>query len=295
MQSKAAKVTAVLLRVLLAAVFVVSAVAKLFGMDSFELYIFSYGFFPMGVAFVLARLCIAAELLLGLFIAMGWYRRLVNAVTFCMLIFFSLFLCYAALTGRNESCQCFGQLADFNPAQSLLKNAALILLLLLYGRLMPPEGECRRRKLRFWVSAAVVVVVTTCVFVVSVPDNWMFGPEKARYDSELLDEAISPDGDLAEMHLDEGRHLVAFVTPGCPYCKMTREKVGSIVKRNHIDEGQIHYVEPTDMVDDCFLRITYGQRPFIVLMDNGEVKITYHYRNISERQITKFLHGEDKY
>jgi hypothetical protein len=49
------------------------------------------------------------------------------------------------------------------------------------------------------------------------------------------------------------------------------------------------------MVDDCFLRITYGQRPFIVLMDAGEVKITYHYRNISERQITKFLHGEDKY
>lgn len=290
MQSKVAKVTAVVLRVLLAAVFMVSAAAKLFAIDSFELYVFSYGFFPLSVAFVLARLCIAAEFLLGLFIAIGWHRRLVNILTFCMLVFFSLFLCYAALIGRNESCQCFGRLADFNPAQSLVKNAVLILLLLVYQRLQsanrPIEGK---RRVVTILSCVFVVVVIAGIFVVSVPDSWMFGPERTRFDTELLDEAISPDGDLAEMHLDHGHHLLAFVTPGCPYCKMCREKLGSIAKRNHLDESLMHFVEPSDMVDDCFLRITYGQRPLVMLLEDGEVKVTYHYRNINEREITRFL------
>lgn len=290
MQSRWRVAVVLTLRVLLAAVFMVSAVAKLFAIDSFELYVFSYGFFPLGVAFVLARLCIAAEFLLGLFIALGWHRRLVNVFTFCMLVFFSLFLCYAALVGRNESCQCFGRLADLNPAQSLVKNAVLILLLLVYGRLQSavrPNGG--RGRVVPLLSCIFVVIVTAGIFVVSVPDSWMFGPERTRFDTELLDEAISPDGDLAEMHLDRGHHLLAFVTPGCPYCKMCREKLGSIAKRNHLDESLMHYVEPSDMVDDCFLRITYGQRPLVLLLEDGEVKVTYHYRNINEREITRFL------
>ena len=281
------------LRVLLSALFLVSSVAKIVAIDDFELYIFSYGFLPLNISYLAARLCIVAELLLALFVALGWWRRWVNMAAFLLLILFSLFLGYAALIGRTDSCQCMGRLADLNPVQSLLKNALLIALVLLYSRISGPTRKTsptrKTRTTRAILSALFAVAVTVAVFCISVPDNWMFGPEESRYDRELLEESIGPDGLLANEGLAEGHQLMAFVTRGCPYCRMTREKLGSIAKRNHLDTSRIHYYEPADLPAGLFLRITYGQRPFVVLLDDGHPVATYHYRNINERQVTDFL------
>lgn len=288
--SNASKVSALVLRVLLAALFLISSVAKLLAVDDFELYIFSYGFLPLNVSYVAARLCIAAELLLALFIALGWWRRWVNLTAFLMLILFSFFLGYAALTGRTDSCQCMGRLADLPPAQSLLKNAVLIAMVLLYARFSSRASlTSRASKARVVLSIVFTVALVVAVFCISVPDNWMFGPEESRYDRELLEESIAKDGVLADEGLAEGHQLMAFVTRGCPYCRMTREKLGSIAKRNHLDTTRYHYYEPADLPDKLFLRITYGQRPFILLLDDGVPVVTYHYRNINERQVREFL------
>lgn len=287
--SRGTKVGALLLRVLLAALFLVSAVAKLVAIDDFELYIYSYGILSLNVSCLAARLCIAAELLLGVLIALGWWRRWVNLTAFVLLILFSLFLAYAALIGRTDSCQCMGRLADLNPAQSLLKNAVLIAMVLTYSRLSGTSRESGNPRIRIILSILFAVAVTVAVFCISVPDNWLFGPEESRYDRELLEESVRPKGVLADEGLADGHQLVAFVTRGCPYCRMTREKLGSIARRNHLDTTRIHYYEPSDLPDGLFLRITYGQRPFILLLDNGVPVTTYHYRNISERQVAKFL------
>lgn len=280
-------IVALVLRVLLAAVFIVSAVAKLFAIDDFELYIFSYGFFSLNVSYLVARLCIAAEFLVGLFLALGWWARWVQLLTLVMLILFSLFLCYAALVGRTDSCQCFGRMADLSPAQSLLKNAVLIGITLVYAKL---SRYSRRSSVsRIILTVVFVVSAVVAVFCISVPDNWMFGPEEGRFNRGLLEESMAPEGALAEHHLAEGRQLVAFVTPGCPYCRMTREKLASIVSRNHLDTMRFHYFEPQDLPDALFLEITFGQRPLVLLLDNGTPVATYHYRNISEKEISRFL------
>ncbi len=280
-------IVALVLRVLLAAVFMVSAVAKLFAIDDFELYIFSYGFFSLNVSYLVARLCIAAEFLVGLFLALGWWARWVQLLTLLMLILFSLFLCYAALVGRTDSCQCFGRMADLSPAQSLLKNAVLIGITLVYAKL---SRYSRRSSVsRIILTAVFVVSAVVAVFCISVPDNWMFGPEEGRFNRGLLEESMAPEGALAEHHLAEGRQLVAFVTPGCPYCRMTREKLASIASRNHLDTMRFHYFEPQDLPDALFLEITFGQRPLVLLLDNGTPVATYHYRNISEKEISRFL------
>lgn len=280
-------IVALVLRVLLAAVFIVSAVAKLFAIDDFELYIFSYGFFSLNVSYLVARLCIAAEFLVGLFLALGWWARWVQLLTLVMLILFSLFLCYAALVGRTDSCQCFGRMADLSPAQSLLKNAVLIGITLVYAKL---SRYSRRSSVsRIILTVVFVVSAVVAVFCISVPDNWMFGPEEGRFNRGLLEESMSPEGALAEHHLAEGRQLVAFVTPGCPYCRMTREKLASIASRNHLDTMCFHYFEPQDLPDALFLEITFGQRPLVLLLDNGTPVATYHYRNISEKEISRFL------
>ena len=286
--SRGSKAPALVLRGLLSLFFLLSAVAKLMAIDDFELYIFSYGFFSLNASFIMARLCIAAELLVALFIALGWWQRWVNLATFLLLILFSLFLGYAALIGRTDSCQCMGRWVDFNPVQSLLKNAVLIALLLLYSKWIGPAAPVIRPT-RIVLTAVMVVAVMAAVFCISVPDNWMFGPEESRYDRALLEQSIGPDGALADQGLAEGHQLVAFVTRGCPYCRMTREKLGSIANRHHLDTSRIHYYEPSDLPAGLFVQITYGQRPFVLLLDNGTPVVTYHYRNISERQISRFL------
>lgn len=281
------KVGAVVLRVLLAAVFLLSAVAKLMAIDDFELYVFSYGLFSLNTTYVLVRLCIGAELALALLVALGCWRRWVNLAVMGVLLFFSLFLCYAALSGREESCQCFGRLAEMPPAASLLKNAVLMLLTLLY---MKVGGVGSGRRWHRIVTPLVLLAAMAVPFAVSVPDNWMFGPEEARFGREAFDKAIAPDGDLAEYGLQEGRHLVAFVTPGCPYCRMTRQKLDSIAERHGIEKGRMLFLEPEAMGVALFMEITHGKRPLVMLVDHGQVTTTYHYRNIDERQVSEFLH-----
>lgn len=271
----------------------VSSVAKLLAIDDFELYIFSYGFFSLNVSYLAARLCIAFEFLLGLFVALGWWRRWVNLAAMLLLLAFSVFLCYAALIGRTDSCQCMGRLADLNPVQSLLKNAVLIVLTLAYSRMTGRTADTGAKgakvRIRLLVISLIMVVAgVVAVFCISVPDNWMFGPEETRFDRQLLETTLAEEP-LAADSLAVGHQLVAFVTPGCPYCRMTREKLGSIARRNHLDASKIHYYEPSDLPKGYFLRITFGQRPLVVLLDEGKPVVTYHYRNISEREVCRFL------
>ena len=129
-----------ILRVLVGTLFVLSAVAKLVAIDDFELYIYSYGWFPLGMSYVVARLCIGWELVLGGLLLTGWWKRLTKTAALLTLVLFSLFLCYAALNGRNESCECMGRWVDLSPAESLVKNGVLILLVLLGHR---RDAACR--------------------------------------------------------------------------------------------------------------------------------------------------------
>lgn len=295
MPTKLIRIGGMTLRVLLALLFVLSAVAKLFAIDDFELYVFSYGLLPLDLCFIVARLCIGAELALALLIAVGRWRRWVNLAALLILVAFSLFLCYAMIVGRTDSCQCFGRLADMPPAVSLLKNAVLIALVLVYMKI-GGDGESRRTKSAVKILVALGAAAALALpFAVSVPDNWMYGAEEMRFDRAAFAEAIGEGGELADYGIGDGRHLVAFVTPGCPYCRMTRQKLGTIAERHNIDDGSILYLEPEEIGIGLFMSITRGMRPLVMLVDNGEVRVTYHYRNIKERQVVEFLNnGVDK-
>ena len=277
------RTAAVALRVVLACVFVLSAVTKLMAIDDFELYVYSYGFLPLDVVFVATRLCIGVELATAALIAAGWWPRFTKLLTLGMLLFFSLFLCYAALIGRQESCQCFGRMVDMPPAVSLLKNAVFIVLTLLYYRLDPVPRALGRGLFLKIARPLVLAAAMVVPFVVSVPDNWMFGDAQQRYDADLLQQTLHEQG------LDRGHKLVAFVTPGCPYCRMTRSKLASMAQHKGLDTADIVYLEPSDIGMERFIGVTFGQRPLVLLVDDGKPQTTYHYRNINERQISRFL------
>lgn len=277
-----------ILRILVGAFFLLSAVAKLVAIDDFEIYIYSYGFFSLNFSFFVARLCIGFEFFLGVMILVGWLPRLTRLLTLGLLLIFTLFLCYAMLVGRDDSCRCFGQVVELAPAWSLLKNAVLVVIVLWMYKC---DGRDRNdgRGWR-WIAAAVVgVVMLMLPFVVSVPDNWLFGPSQEPYNEDALEEALREGGALRELGAGEGRCMVAFVTPQCPYCQLTKRKIDSMSKRKNLPEKSVLYVEPDDISVQLFLDITYGNRPLVMLLDGDSVVATYHLRNINEREVAGFL------
>ena len=302
--SKAARVVALVLRMALGALFIVSAIAKLIGIDRFEIYIFSFNLLPLTWSMMAARLVIVAELLVGIGLMANIAKRLVDTCALLMLVCFTLFLGYAALSGRTDSCQCMGSLVEFDPLQSIAKNAVLLLLLVVAMGARPWSWRPR-----WFVWLPVVLSPTVTVFVLSAPDNWLFGPSDEIYNAEQLDSAIAPDGELAPLKLAEGRHAVAFLSPGCQFCRMADEKLTHICRRNGLDSTAFVYiipaadstVAPLTLDTVSFIRhghlvppmtfalITYGQRPMLMLMENGKVTATCHYRNINEKQIVDFL------
>lgn len=292
MESRGRRVVAWVLRLLLAGIFVVSAVAKLVAIDHFEIYVFSYGVFSLNVSYVVARLCVGVELVLAVLLAGGWLPRLTRLVVLLLLLLFSLLLCYALLMGRDDSCQCFGELVPLSPAPSLLKNALLIVLTLWSLRTM---GDGSRHAvaavipLRRIVAPLVCIVMLVLPFVVSVPDSWGYGPSREPYDEVALREALSVVDDGEEVI---GGRLVVFITEGCPYCRMAREKVEGIVRRGALDGSLVRYVEPRDLPKGLFVRVTYGMRPLLLLMRGDSVVATYHLRNIDEEEICRTLEGK---
>lgn len=273
-------------------VFVVSALAKLFAIDPFEVYIFSFGFFSLNLSYLLARLCIAVELLLGVALITQLWRRTTAVATLLLLVLFTAFLCYVVLIGRSDSCQCLGQLVDIPPVVSILKNTLLILLTLFYLKSPPAPYKpiMPNRKWRFVPLFLFFMAVAVSPFVISVPDNWLFGPSEENYDGQIFEAAVVHGHALPDSDLSQGSHLVAFFAKGCPYCVMARQKLETMMRRHEWNHSQIHYIYPGDVSNTTFLKITRGQWPIILLLQDGSVKASFHYRNIDESAIDAVLH-----
>lgn len=299
-----ARAAALAARILLGLFFLVSAIAKWVDIDRFEVHVFSYNLLSLNLSFLVARLIIVAEILVGVGLVANIWHRFVNTCAVLMLVGFTFFLGYAALAGRTDSCQCSGPLLEMNPVQSMLKNAVLLLLLWFSMHAKPWNWSPK-----WWLWLPAVLAVPVTLFIVSAPDNWLFGEETEIYNVDFLQEAIGDEGTLGPLDLDEGKHVVAFLTSGCQFCRMADQKLTSIWQRGNLDSTAMVYIvlskdtltPPLTLNDTAFQRhaysldretfmmITYGQRPMVLLIDNGEVKASCHYRNISESQIHKFI------
>lgn len=293
------------IKVVLGLIFIFSAVMKIIGMDNFELYIYSYHFFSLNFTFLVARAAIIIELVLGLLLVLDYFHKLTWWGCVTMLAGYTFFLLYAQLIGRTDSCHCFGDILQFNPWQSIIKNAVLIMLFLFVYNV-------RDTKFRYqWLAfIGIVITVSAAVFVISPPDNYT-----SNYKShELLHQDLFQDAlhrpPLDSLPLCEGRKVVCLFSSACKYCQMTARKL-SIMQQIHSFPGDdIYYVfmgnkEGVDkfyaeseslryhdvIYDDVIglLKINDGIFPVVILMEEGRIVQEYDFRNMNEGQIEAFF------
>ena len=295
----------VVLKVLLGVMFVVSAILKLISIDQFEIYVYSYHFFSLNFSFLVARAAIILELVLGIGLISNCLHKLMWWGSVAMLGAYTLLLIYALYLGRTDNCHCFGELLPFNPKQSLLKNVVLMALFLLVYRVKGKQTPFR------WLGLIVVAMTATiAVFVVSPPDNFTdaYHPEN-QMSMELFHEALS-EPPLDSLGLTEGKQVVCFFSTGCEYCQMAAHKL-SLMQQFYgfpsenitclflgSEEGMARFFEQSEseryrslLYKDVvkLLKISGGNLPLLVFLENGNVVREYGFRNMREAEIKAFF------
>ena len=293
------------LKTVLGLVFIVSAILKIVDMDQFEIYVYSYHFFSLNFSFLVARAAIIAELVLGIGLISNRFHKLVWWGSMAMLLSYTLFLAYAQLIGRTDSCHCFGDVLQFNPWQSIIKNVVLMGLFALIFRM---------KNIRFrndWlVLAGVIVVSAVTVFVVSPPDNFTscYKPQQ-NLNTELFDAALQ-EPPLDSLRLNEGKKIVCFFSTACEYCQMSAHKLSLMQQFNGFPPENVSYVfmgseDGMNRFYDVSQSIHYqgiifenianlvkiinGVFPVILLLENGKVVHEYEYRSMNEDEIARFM------
>ena len=283
-------------RALLGILFLISATAKLAGIDAFELYLFGFGWFPLGTAYLLARLVIAAEYTLGVLLIANFWPKLAFWGSLAMLGGFSIFLLILLLKGNADNCHCFGEWIDLKPGQSLIKNGAMLALLLLSAGV--PAFRIRRRGLWFALAA---IVPLAAVLIASPPDNWRYG---AYAGSNIMNEPAfrkAVEQGILPHSVVEGAHVVCFYSLKCNFCKMSARKLMMLRERGDFSQApiialigrgedtdpnpfleetgfrpdEIHFIGPAD-----FLHITNGSMPLILVMHDGAIVEKFNYRSL---------------
>ncbi len=164
------------LRIIVALLFIVSAMAKLskghlldspyFAISTFEVkQLYPMGF-SEGFAPYFSRVLIGIELALGLLLLQKNYlRKFILPVTTLLLAVFIGHLTYVTfLSGGNTgNCGCFGELIPMTPIQAIIKNIVAVGMLVYLFTLLPNETE----KSNFWVLTTVLFASILSIFMLA--------------------------------------------------------------------------------------------------------------------------------
>ena len=295
----------IVLKVLLGLVFVASAILKVFDMDKFEIYIYSYHFFSLNFSFLVARAAIIVELVLGIGLVSNTLHKLYWWGSMAMLGGYTLLLIYALVMGRTDSCHCFGDFLQLDPKQSLIKNGVLIMLFLLAYRAKEWKTPFR------WLFFCLALLASTItIFVVSPPDNFISSNNFKQNVQEDLFHDFMKAPPLDSLNLHEGKQVVCFFSTGCKYCQMAAEKLSLMQQFYGFPEENITYIfmgseegiakfyEKSQSAEYrnilCenvldMLKVIDGKFPTIVFLEDGEIIHEYGFRNMKEAEIEAFF------
>jgi thiol-disulfide isomerase/thioredoxin len=164
------------LRVIVAVLFIVSALAKLskghlldspyFAISTFEVkQLYPMGF-SEGFAPFFSRTLIGIELALGLLLLQNnWLRKFIVPVTTLLLLVFIGHLSYVTfLSGGNSgNCGCFGELLPMTPIEAIIKNIAAVGILIYLYNLLPKVAK----EGNFWVLTTVLFATILSIFMLA--------------------------------------------------------------------------------------------------------------------------------
>jgi len=206
------------LRILISALFLLSAVAKLYPTPMFGITkIFEQGqLIPMGFSEdlvpYLSRFIIGIEFFLAIAILFNNYlKKIIVPVAFIMITIFSIHLS-TQIFGESENCGCFGELIPMTPLEALIKNiATLVVLALIYLK----SDDVRKRSSYLVVTFLLISTIMFAFLPVS-------SQNKSAGNGFI---SFVEDEDFKNL---EERKLLCFFDAGCEHCQYTARSLDSL-------------------------------------------------------------------
>ncbi len=208
-----------LLRLVLAAIFIFSAVAKLLSVGLFEIAVVDQGLAATREqAAYPARLMIAFELFLGAALLFPFYlKRAIFPLTILTLVAFTLLQAHQLTFGeQTQDCGCFGELLPMSSAASLVKNAFLLVLSLVLFKITKEE----KRNLAI---PAVLAIGSVAVVLLLAP---------VRRDYEGTFAKYTQFEGAGRVDLTSDDKLVAVFNADCDHCRETARELGALAEQS---------------------------------------------------------------
>ena len=199
-----------IIRVLVSALFLLSAFAKLYPTPMYGITkIFEEGqLIPMGFSEGLApyfsRFIIAIEFFIAFAILQKNYlKKLVIPTSMLMVFVFSLHLAYSIFLGDSENCGCFGELIPMSPLQALIKNIITLGVLgYLYINIADDKNNnCSKLSIQF---LSILLLMFALLPVQTVGKN-----KQVSSFSEYV---------VSDMDMNDGKKILCFFDAGCEHC-----------------------------------------------------------------------------
>lgn len=217
------KVLLILLSALIGALFIFSAVSKVFPIQYFEYIISSQLQVSQRYAALASRFVIGLEGALGLLLLINifGYRRWVLKACLTLLLVFCIHLVYLLIAqGNDVNCGCMGSVAPMSPALSLLKNAGLIAGLLVLLKWHKPDDGMVLNVATF-PMALIIIAVPFFIFPV---EQQIKMPLSKLYHTTRSEHPV--------LELRKGKHILCFMSLSCEHCRHAAGIIAGMKKNN---------------------------------------------------------------
>ena len=262
-----------LFRVLISALFLLSAFAKLYPTPMFGITkIFEQGqLIPMGfsesIAPYFSRFIIGAEIFLAITILFNNYlKKLIVPLAFIMVSIFSIHLS-TQIFGNSENCGCFGELIPMTPLEALIKNIlTLIILAFIYFKSEDIKNKFSDLLLLF-------LFISTIMFA-SLPISLPSTSSGNSFISFVEDE---------NFRNSEERKILCFFDAGCEHCKYTARSLDSLSNLT-ADFPDLHIIfsDAEEYNIPSFFEFTGSEYPYQVMpFANYDTDVVDSYMEIT--------------
>jgi hypothetical protein len=259
-----------ILRLIISALFIVSAVAKLYPSPYFAISTFEVKqLYPLGfsesIAPYFSRILIGIEFALGISILLKDYlKKITIPATILLLAVFVIHLSYTTfVSGNAGNCGCFGELLPMTPVEAIIKNIIAIGLLVWLFKLLPADG-----KSNFWLLKSVSLGCVLGLFmlapirpvaeVIEEPTSEIQENLGIVVDSTSLLSSEEPETTIAKdtvkkveekktegapkkvksgyekyfSGIDNDKKILCYFVPGCDHCMDTAKELNEMRKKD---------------------------------------------------------------
>lgn len=297
-----------LLSVLLGAVFIYSSFTKTLPIQTFEYTMVEFVAMPWWLAAFSARLLVGLEAGLGVLILLNLYgkNKWVLKFSLIILIVFSIYLIYLwATVGNDVNCGCFGDAVWMSPSSSLLKNVLMGLVLIILIKLHTGIDG----KIANILSILTIIGFTAYPFYFfSIPDAQPAFLNKEKYEIDLSPLYDTGRIDIPKIQLNNGKHIVAFMSLTCPHCKLAAYKMKLMQESNpnlpfflvlngdstnlkpFWDKTKAESIPHTMLLGSDFIQLSGLRLPAIYWINDGWVENSSNYINLTQEAIEEWIH-----